>query len=124
MGVLGFLVVSGCLWFCGRKAHRVKTRGGELYTIPVEGVFNAHPAVKRTALVGVRETPVLCVELEAGAKVKTEQLTRELLKLAGDHPQAAAIKTILYHPAFPVDIRHNAKIRREQLAEWARSELA
>jgi acyl-CoA synthetase (AMP-forming)/AMP-acid ligase II len=124
MGDLGYLDESGRLWFCGRKAHRVKTPEGELYTIPVEGVFNAHPAVKRTALVGVKETPVLCVELEAGAAVKTEELTRDLLKLAGRHPHAARIKTILYHPAFPVDIRHNAKIRREQLAEWARGELA
>jgi hypothetical protein len=23
------------------------------------------------------------------------------------------------HPGFPVDIRHNAKIGREKLAEWA-----
>jgi hypothetical protein len=26
---------------------------------------------------------------------------------------------VLYHPAFPVDIRHNAKIFREKLALWA-----
>jgi olefin beta-lactone synthetase len=124
MGDLGYLDESGRLWFCGRKAHRVKTGAGELYTIPVEGIFNAHPAVKRTALVGVKETPVLCVELEAGARVKTDELTRELLRLAATHSQTGAIKTILYHPAFPVDIRHNAKIQREKLADWARSELA
>ena len=124
MGDLGYLDETGRLWFCGRKAHRVKTGAGDLYTIPVEGIFNAHPAVKRTALVGVKETPVLCVELEAGTKIKTEELTRELLKLAGTHSQTGAIKTILYHPAFPVDIRHNAKISREKLAAWAQSELA
>jgi hypothetical protein len=26
---------------------------------------------------------------------------------------------VLFHPAFPVDIRHNAKIFREKLAVWA-----
>jgi hypothetical protein len=26
---------------------------------------------------------------------------------------------VLFHPAFPVDVRHNAKIFREQLAVWA-----
>jgi olefin beta-lactone synthetase len=26
---------------------------------------------------------------------------------------------MLFHPRFPVDIRHNAKIGREQLARWA-----
>lgn len=124
MGDLGYLDESGRLWFCGRKAHRVRTDAGELYTVPVEGIFNAHPAVKRTALVGVKETPVLCVELEAGTAVKTEDLTRELLTLAASRPLTGAIKTILYHPSFPVDIRHNAKIRREELADWARAELA
>ncbi len=29
------------------------------------------------------------------------------------------IKDFLLHPGFPVDIRHNAKINREQLAQWA-----
>ena len=36
----------------------------------------------------------------------------------------AIIKTFLFHPAFPVDIRHNAKIFREKLAVWAARELA
>jgi len=26
---------------------------------------------------------------------------------------------VLFHPSFPVDIRHNAKISREKLALWA-----
>jgi olefin beta-lactone synthetase len=30
---------------------------------------------------------------------------------------------VLFHPAFPVDIRHNAKIFREKLAVWAAKEL-
>ena len=31
----------------------------------------------------------------------------------------ARIAHFLRHPRFPVDIRHNAKIGREQLARWA-----
>ena len=34
------------------------------------------------------------------------------------------IQTILFHPGFPVDIRHNAKIFREKLAAWAARRLA
>jgi len=34
-----------------------------------------------------------------------------------------AINTILYHPGFPVDIRHNAKIFREKLAVWATAQV-
>jgi hypothetical protein len=33
------------------------------------------------------------------------------------------LEHVLMHPAFPVDIRHNAKIGREKLAVWARAEL-
>ena len=30
----------------------------------------------------------------------------------------------LFHPSFPVDARHNAKIFREKLAEWATRKLS
>ena len=123
MGDLGYFDERGRLWFCGRKAHRVVTNNNTLYTIPIEGVFNSHPAVKRTALVGVDNSPVLCVEVEPGIKIDRKDLTRELLSLAGKHGATKEIKIILYHPSFPVDIRHNAKIFREKLALWAQSEL-
>jgi olefin beta-lactone synthetase len=35
----------------------------------------------------------------------------------------AKVETFLFHPGFPVDIRHNAKIGREQLALWAARQL-
>jgi hypothetical protein len=44
--------------------------------------------------------------------------------LAATHPLTGAIKTLLFHPGFPVDFRHNAKIIREKLAVWAKNELA
>jgi len=36
---------------------------------------------------------------------------------------AAKVEAFLFHPRFPVDIRHNAKIGREQLARWAQKQL-
>jgi acyl-CoA synthetase (AMP-forming)/AMP-acid ligase II len=124
MGDVGYLDDRGRLWFCGRKAHRVTTPTGVLYTIPCEAVFNTHPAVYRTALVGIgpvgKQTPVLCVELEPEARgTDRDRLTRELLEIGARHEHTRGIRTILYHPAFPVDIRHNAKIFREKLAAWA-----
>jgi acyl-CoA synthetase (AMP-forming)/AMP-acid ligase II len=83
MGDLGYYDETGRLWFCGRKAHRVRTEKGEHYTICVEGVFNAHPKVKRSALVGVGLNPVLCVELEPGTD-PTEALKNEILNLPAD----------------------------------------
>jgi acyl-CoA synthetase (AMP-forming)/AMP-acid ligase II len=124
MGDVGYLDDRGRLWFCGRKAHRVTTAAGTLFTTPVEAVFNTHSAVYRTALVGVgpagNQTPVLCVELEASARGTDRQtLTHGLLEIGSKHEHTRAITTILYHPAFPVDVRHNAKIFREKLAAWA-----
>ena len=124
MGDVGYLDAAGRVWFCGRKAHRVVTSKAVLYTIPAEGVFNTHPAVFRTALVGVgrmgSQQPVLCVELEAKtAKPEQERIRRELLELGSRYPHTRNIRQILFHPAFPVDIRHNAKIFREKLAVWA-----
>ncbi len=129
MGDIGYLDSEGRIWFCGRKAHRVVTKEGTLFTIPVEGVFNVHPAVFRTALVGVGERgsqrPVLCVELEKGIPRRDrEQIRRELLERGATFPHTAGIREILFHPSFPVDIRHNAKIFREKLAVWAAGRLS
>jgi acyl-CoA synthetase (AMP-forming)/AMP-acid ligase II len=128
MGDVGHFDAAGRLWFCGRKAHRVTTEAGVLFTVPVEGVFNAHPAVFRSALVGIgppgRQGPAVCVELEPDARgVSTAALTRELSEYAARHEVTAAVRRFLVHPAFPVDVRHNAKIDREALAAWAAARL-
>jgi acyl-CoA synthetase (AMP-forming)/AMP-acid ligase II len=124
MGDLGYLDEHGRLWFCGRKSQRVRTASGTLFPVSCEGVFNAHPSVYRTALVGVPRggttEPVLCVERDPEAgPVSDDQLRRELLELGAAHPHTRGITHILFHKSFPVDIRHNAKIGREKLAVWA-----
>jgi olefin beta-lactone synthetase len=128
MGDLGYFDAEGRLWFCGRKSQRVVTAQGTLCTEQVEPVFNLHPDVARTALVGIGErgaqSPVLCVELEPGvAKGEQARIARELRHLAEGHVHTACIETFLFHPRFPVDIRHNAKIGRERLAAWAQRQL-
>jgi acyl-CoA synthetase (AMP-forming)/AMP-acid ligase II len=129
MGDVGYLDDSGRIWFCGRKNHRVVTSEVTLFTIMVEGVFNTHPAVFRTALVGLgimgSQQPVLCVELETkSGKPEQELIRTELLELGGRYPHTKIVRDILFHPAFPVDIRHNAKIFREKLAVWAKGKLS
>ena len=128
MGDVGYFDELGRLWFCGRKAHRVVTPRETLFSIPCEGVFNAHPKVYRTALVGVASggvvKPALCVELEPGARQDSQEIIRdELRRLGSKHGHTRAIGSILFHPAFPVDVRHNAKIFREKLAVWAAGQL-
>ena len=105
------------------------TEGGTFYTIPCEAIFNRHPAVLRSALVGVGppgcQVPVLCIEAEPGtASRDLDKIQTELQALAQDNEMTRHIQAILFHKAFPVDIRHNAKIFREKLAVWAAGQLA
>ncbi|RVW03397.1 fatty acid CoA ligase family protein [Rhodococcus spongiicola] len=124
-GDLGWIDSDGRIWFCGRKSQRVDTESGVLYPVQVEQVFSAVEGVARTALVGVgvrpHQRPVLCVELVSGAD--PDATIAAVRARATENPLTAGIETVLVHPRFPVDIRHNAKIGREQLAVWATTEL-
>ncbi|WP_284581917.1 AMP-binding protein [Streptomyces sp. 2P-4] len=209
-GDLGYLDDDGRLWFCGRSAQRVRTEHRDLHTVRCEGVFNAHPQVRRTALVGIpaapdsgwgrggrtttrsgtargtaqrtiparaaagssahtntdtarrtaeggtaagsataaggsapggpsgtapggapadprrdRLRPVVCVETvdEHLDDAAWQRLTAELRALACAHAPTTGVEEFLHHPGFPVDIRHNAKIGREELARWAERRL-
>jgi acyl-CoA synthetase (AMP-forming)/AMP-acid ligase II len=127
MGDLGYLDTQGRIWFYGRKTHRVETANGPLYTEPVERVFNQHPAVARSALVGLgaagAQTPVVIIEPHDATLLRDQTrqnaIIAELRTLGARYPMTAAITQFRFHPSFPVDIRHNAKIFREQLAVWA-----
>ena len=124
MGDSGYLDPHCRLWFCGRVAQRVVTPERVYYPILCEGIFNAHPLVYRSALVRLdtREgvQPGLCVELEPGAPLDAKsRIGVELLERGAAHEHTRAIRELFFHPAFPVDIRHNAKIDRERLGEWA-----
>jgi olefin beta-lactone synthetase len=132
MGDVGYLDASGRFWYCGRKSHRVETAGGTLFTECVEALFNTHDDVERTALVGVgprgRQTPVLVVEPSRAMRLRHgsnwspgeyQGLLHELRALGLLHPSTRQIAYFLLHKCLPVDVRHNAKIFREELARWA-----
>ena len=153
MGDLGWFDGEGRLWFCGRKSQRVVVdETTTLCTEQVEPVFNAHPDVARSALVGVPraagekrlelsrggdgalrhaahaagQRPLLCVELRRGVDAKEwPRIAGELRHLADGLVHTAKVEGFLRYPKpFPVDIRHNAKIGREKLAAWAAKNLS
>lgn len=129
MGDLGWLDKNGRVWFCGRKNHRVETAQGPLYTISCEAIFNRHKDVLRSALVGIgplgNQTPVIIIELlpESKNRKKTD-IQSELIALGQSFENTKTIKHILFHPSFPVDIRHNSKIFREKLTVWAKKKIS
>ncbi|WP_153556047.1 fatty acid CoA ligase family protein [Roseimaritima sediminicola] len=126
MGDVGYLDAEDRFWFCGRKAHRVRTAGGTLYTVPCESIINTHQDVYRSALIGLgaapEQHPVIVVEPYGSRRPRSprakQRLIDELKQLAASHELTAAISDIRIHPrGLPVDIRHNSKIFREQLAD-------
>ncbi|MGD2110895.1 MAG: fatty acid CoA ligase family protein [Phycisphaerae bacterium] len=126
IGDVGYRDQQGRIWFCGRKAHRVVTASGTLYSVRCEAIFNEHPDVERSALVGVgprgRQRPVIVAEPVSGkfpVGPRIETFREELLRLGGASELTESIDDVLFHRSLPVDVRHNAKINREQLAEWA-----
>ncbi|MGK8522882.1 fatty acid CoA ligase family protein [Nocardia asteroides] len=124
-GDLAWIDEQGRIWFCGRKSQRVVTAHGPLFTVQVEQIFNTVAGVARTALVGIgargAQRPVICVELEPGADAR---LAEAALRAHGARfDLTRTIADFVVHPSFPVDIRHNAKIGREQLAVWAAGRL-
>ena len=128
MGDVGYFDDQGRLWFCGRKAHIVFAAEEPMYSVCCEAIFNQHPAIYRSALVGVgirgQQTPVIVAEPEEGQfpaiTADRARIKDELLHLAQANPLTSRIRQILFHPSLPVDTRHNVKINREELAIWAK----
>jgi acyl-CoA synthetase (AMP-forming)/AMP-acid ligase II len=111
IGDLGYRDDQGRLWFCGRKAEAVFTADGPIFTDQIECRFSGDPRFTRVALVGVgprgSARPVLLLEGTENAELRDLARAR------------SGIRDVRFHPRFPVDRRHNAKIHRLTLAEWA-----
>ncbi|PID56462.1 peptide synthase [candidate division KSB3 bacterium] len=131
MGDLGYIDQQGRIWICGRKAHRVSTPQGLMLPIQCEAIFNRHQDVKRSALIGIgkygQQRPLIIIESMPGTQPRSRAVKKafadSLLILGKQYEASRSIQTILFHSAFPVDVRHNTKIDRLALAEWAAREL-
>jgi len=121
MGDVGRLDGEGRLWFLGRKSHRIEGLHGVLWPVPLENAFERTRGVARAALIGVgergRERAHLVVEPEP--EVEPAELIARLAARRRELAQGEVIENFLLHPSLPVDVRHNAKIRREDLKLWA-----
>lgn len=124
IGDLGYFDSLGNLWFCGRKVHRVNTNLQTHYSVTCESIFNQHPEVTRSALVGLdangeKNAGIVIERKRPFLKSNRLRFENELLNLANKFEHTKDIKQIFYCPQFPVDIRHNIKINRTELSEKA-----
>lgn len=127
-GDVGHVDDNGRLWIEGRAVHVMHTIDGPLASVPVEraveaaGISSVRPG--RVAAVGVGpiglHQVVVVVEV-VGAK---RGLADAALSAAVRAAVPFAVAAVLVTPELPVDIRHNAKIDRSEVREWASALLA
>ena len=128
MGDMGWIDQEQNLWFLGRKSHRVETHDNTFYPLQVESVFNQHPKIRRTALVKITEGeviyPGLVIERHDGKTRMTESFLKELAVLKETEEFTKGIKHFFLYKKFPVDVRHNIKIDRLKLTQWAQEQIS
>ena len=131
LGDIGRIDGEGNVWFRGRKSHRLQTEQGLMMPVGIENVFNLHDAIEKSALVGIgapgSERPVLVVQTVPARRPRSGRdranLAEDILRSAADHPECARVERVLFRPALPVDVRHNAKLKRGEIKRWAEEQL-
>lgn len=127
MGDVCYLDKVGNIYFCGRKAHIVMANGRRYFSIPVERIFNQHAWVRRSALICVGSDDVGVVieplpENWPATEADRETFLQELRTLGATSEITRSIEHFYFHTSFPVDARHNAKIFRDKLGDWVKSQ--
>ncbi|QDT67613.1 Long-chain-fatty-acid--CoA ligase [Planctomycetes bacterium MalM25] len=129
IGDVGYFDDQERFWYCGRKSQRVVTESKTYYTECVEQVCNTAVDVEKTALVGVGKAgdphPVLVVQTAMQAFPHATDWDIELFELIESKEATQGLDHVWIYDGvtLPTDIRHNSKIRREELAFWAEKQL-
>lgn len=121
-GDVGHLV-DGRLWIEGRLAHVIVTADGVVTPVGPEQRVERVLGVRRAALVGVgpRGTQHLVVVVERNSR---PALAPPDLAAAVRAAARLPLVAVLVVPDLPTDVRHNSKIDRSRLAEWAQGVLS
>ena len=127
-GDVGVIDAQGRLWLGGRLAHVIWTPDGPVLPVEVEQRVETVSWVRAAAAVGVGPPgtqALVVVIIEAGEqrrhvppRVALERI-REVRACA-----QAPVAAVLRRASFPLDVRHQAKIDRTALADWAGRVLA
>ncbi|MFL6181616.1 MAG: AMP-binding protein, partial [Actinomycetes bacterium] len=123
-GDVGHLDPDGRVWIEGRLAHLITTAAGVVTPIGPEQRLERLDAVQLACVVGVgppgHQVVVAVVEAPLHVQgVASIELSDALRKAAG-----IEFAAVLVVDQLPVDIRHNSKIDRQQVARWAANVLA
>jgi len=126
---------DGQIWMVGRMSQIVELADGTLIPpVCVESLFEDVPGVRRVAVVGPRisnnSVPVLVILRDFAETTFDHTVILAKLKASKWGSVAEQFKVLEYNTAsskpdldFPMDTRHNSKIRREILQAWAQKRL-
>lgn len=126
---VGHFDAKGRLWVEGRLSHVLHTADGVVAPVAAEHAAGDLPGVGRTAIVGVgakgAQVPVAVCETQPASR--SVGLARPALAAKVRDAVAEAtgldLAAVLVLKAHPTDVRHNSKIDRTLLAEWAEDAL-
>ena len=111
-------------WIGGRKEDIFFYQEQAYYPILIENIFNAHHKVFRSALIQINEKPIIIIELNDKCDYQAWiNIKQELLALGALYAISQSITEFHFYKKFPVDIRHNAKIKRDILRQIFRKKL-
>jgi acyl-coenzyme A synthetase/AMP-(fatty) acid ligase len=123
-GDVGTLDDSGRLWIGGRLAHVITTADGPVAPVELEQRVEALAEVSQAAAVGVGpvgvQVVVLVIVLADHSTGIADLALIDRVRATTSVPVAA----VLLRQSLPVDIRHQSKVDRRALADWADSLLA
>ena len=129
-GDVGHLDALGRLWVEGRAVHVIDAPDGPVTPVPIERAVERALApggqvvAGRVAAVGVGPSGVQQVVVVLEDADCTPGLAPQELAAAVREAVGAPVAAVLSTRTLPVDIRHNAKIDRAAVADWAAETLS
>lgn len=125
-GDVGHLDRLGRVWVEGRLPHVIVTEAGPLAPVGAEQDVERVSAVRRAAVVGVgphglRQAVAIVETVPPAAR---SGLADPDLAAAARASTNVPLVAVLAVPQLPTDIRHNSKIDRSRLSDWAERVLA
>ena len=124
-GDIGTIDADGRLWIGGRTSHVIRTATGPVVPTPIERAVDMLDGIRRSAAVGVgpagaQVVVVIAETSDAGRRPRQSSLDRiDRIRAAVAEATGLDVAACLEVPSLPVDRRHNSKIDRTHLADWA-----
>jgi len=125
-GDVGHLDDAGRLWIEGRMAHLISTADGIVTPVGIEQAAESLATVRQAAAVGVGPEGTEQVVVVVVPSLTPRRAALADLELLDEIRAASSVEvaSVLVVPKLPTDRRHNSKIDRLAIAEWAAAILA